>query len=258
MKPMPNKKLMKKENFPVAIIAHRGFNKNYPENTLLAFRKAIEAKADYIELDVHFSADKEIVVIHNYTTGNVANQDLVVKETNLNVLKTLDVGEGEKIPTLQEVFDLCKGKIGINVEIKAEGLAESVVNLIEKNGMIDDIIISSFVHYEVARAKKLNPEINCATLEPTGGNYFAFFIAYLNKMGFIKHALNCKADSINPISIMTSKKLCSKAHVLGLLVNPWTADKPKDWETLINNGVDSIITNDPEGLYNFLASKYSQ
>ena len=78
LKTMSNKKLKKKENFPVSIIAHRGFNKKYPENTILAFRKAIEAKADYIELDVHFSADKEIVVIHNYTTGNVANQDLVV------------------------------------------------------------------------------------------------------------------------------------------------------------------------------------
>ena len=255
---MSNKKLMKKENFPIAIMAHRGFNKKYPENTMLAFRKAIEAKADYIELDVHFSADKEIVVIHNYTTGNVSNKDLVVKETNLDILKSLDIGEGEKIPTLQEVFDLCKGKIGINVEIKAPGLAEPVVNLVEKNGMIDDIMISSFIHSEVAQAKKLNPGINCATLEPTGGNYFAFFIAYLNKMGFIKHAHSIKADSINPISIMTSKKLCTKARALGLLVNPWNADKPKDWETLINKGVDSIITNDPEGLYNFLTSKYAK
>ncbi|QEE15919.1 glycerophosphodiester phosphodiesterase [Promethearchaeum syntrophicum] len=255
---MVNKKLKKKENFPIAIIAHRGFNKKYPENTMLAFRKAIEAKADYIELDVHFSADKEFVVIHNYTTGNVANQDLVVKGTHLNILKSLDIGEGEKIPTLQEVIDLCKGKIGINIEIKAEGLAESVVNMVEKNGMIDDIIISSFIHSEVAQAKKLKPEINCATLEPTGGNFFAFFLAFLNKMGFINHALSVKADSINPISIMTSKKLCTKAHVLGLLVNPWTVDKPKDWERLIKNGVDSIITNDPEGLYNFLTSKYSK
>ena len=255
---MPNKKLMKKENFPIAIMAHRGYNKKYPENTLLSFRKAIEAKADYIELDVHFSADREIVVIHNGTTGNVANQNLIVKETNLDVLKSLDIGEGEKIPTLQEVFDLCKGKIGINIEIKAEELAEPVVKLVEKNGMIDDIIISSFIHSEVAQAKKLKPEINCATLEPTGGNYFAFFIAFLNKMRFIKHALEIKADSTNPIAIMTTKNLCSKAHALGLLVNPWTADKPKDWEKMINNGADSIITNDPEGLYNFLTSKYTK
>ncbi len=253
---MPNKKLKKKENFPIAIVAHRGFNKKYPENTLLSFRKAIEAKADYIELDVHFSADHEIVVIHNGTTGNVADKDLVVSETNLEVLKTLDIGQGEKIPTLQEVFDLCKGKIGINIEIKAENLAESVVKLVEKNEMVKDIMISSFIHSEVADAKKLNPEINCATLEPIGGNYVAYFMAYLNKMQFIKHALKANADSTNPISIMTTKKICLKAHELGILVNPWTPDKPKDWEKLIDMGVDSIITNDPEGLYNFLASKY--
>lgn len=243
---MPFKKLKKKENFPIAIIAHRGFNKKYPENTMLAFKKAIEAKADYIELDVHFSADNEIVVIHNGTTGNVANKNLVVKETDLDVLKSLDIGEGEKIPTLQEVFDLCKGKIGINIEIKAPGLAEPVVKLIEKNGMIEDIIISSFMHSEVAQAKKLSPEINCATLELLGAGRL------------IKHALKISADSINPPTIMATKNLCAKAHAEGLLVNPWSPDKPKDWENLINNGVDSIITNDPEGLYHFLTSKYSK
>ncbi|MHA1474872.1 MAG: glycerophosphodiester phosphodiesterase [Promethearchaeota archaeon] len=243
---MSNKKLMKKENFPIAIVAHRGFNKLYPENTLLAFRKAIEAKADYVELDVHFSADKEIVVIHNKTTGNVANKDLVVKETDLEVLKTLDIGEGEKIPTLQEVFDLCKGKIGINIEIKAVGIAEPVVNLIEKNGMIDDIIISSFIHTEVAQAKKLNSELNCATLELLGVGRL------------VKRALKINADSINPPFIMATEKICAKAHEAGLLVNAWSPDKPKDWKNLINNGVDSIITNDPEGLYNFLTSKYSK
>jgi len=243
---MPFKKLMKKENFPIAIMAHRGFNKKYPENTMLAFRKAIEAKADYIELDVHFSADKEIVVIHNRTTGHVANKDLVVKDTDLDVLKSLDVGKGEKIPTLQEVFDLCKGKIGINIEIKALGMAEPVVNLVEKNGMGEDIMVSSQLHKEIAKVKKLNSEINCATLELLGAGRL------------IKNALKIKADSINLPAIMTTKKLCSDAHDAGLLVNPWTPDKPKDWENLINKGVDSIITNDPEGLYNFLTSKYSK
>jgi len=243
---MPFKKLMKKENFPIAIIAHRGFNKKYPENTMLAFRKAIEAKADYIELDVQFSADKEIVVIHNRTTGHVGNKDLVVKETNLDVLKSLDVGEGEKIPTLQEVFDLCKGKIGINVEIKALGMVESVIKLVEKNGMSEDIMISSGIHKEIAQAKKLNSKIIWATVEEPG----------VSKL--VKRALKINADSINPGQILVTEELCSKAHDSGLLVNPWTPDEPKEWETLINNGVDSIITNDPEGLYNFLTSKYSK
>jgi len=245
---MSIKKLMKKENFPIAIMAHRGFNKLYPENTMLAFRKAIEAKADYIELDVHFSADKEIVVIHNKTTENVGNKNLVVKETNLDVLKTLDVGEGEKIPILQEVFDLCKGKIGINIEIKALGMAEPVVNLVEKNGMGEEIMISSQIHKEIAQVKKLNSEINCATLEELG----------VSVKLVVKRALKINADSINLPAIVTTEKLGSKAHASGILINPWTPDKPKEWERLINNGVDSIITNDPEGLYNFLTSKYSK
>ena len=92
----------------------------------------------------------------------------------------------------------------------------------------------------------MSPEINCATLELLGAGRL------------IKHALKISADSINPPTIMATKNLCAKAHAEGLLVNPWSPDKPKDWENLINNGVDSIITNDPEGLYHFLTSKYSK
>ena len=89
---------LKKKSFPIAIVAHRGYSKMYPENTLLAFQKAIDAKADYIELDVHETADHVVVVTHDYTCGRVANQDLHITATKLATLKELDFGQGEKIP----------------------------------------------------------------------------------------------------------------------------------------------------------------
>ncbi|MHA1744652.1 MAG: glycerophosphodiester phosphodiesterase [Promethearchaeota archaeon] len=252
---MPNRAL--KKTFPVAIIAHRGYKKRYPENTLLAFLKAIEAKADYIELDVHKTADGHVVVTHDYTTGRLTDQNLTVRDTNLATLKELDFGQGEKIPTLQEVFELCKGKIGVNVEIKQEGLAESVNELIEANQVEDEVIISSFIHSEIDAIKKLNSKLCCATLEPSGGNILSIFLVTFMKDKFLKNAQKVNADAINPIHFHTTRKFCDKAHQLHLLVNPWTADTPKRWEKLIKAGADSIITNDPEGLYQFLTSYYS-
>ena len=245
-----------KKTFPVAIVAHRGYKKRYPENTLLAFQKAIEAKADYIELDVHTTVDEHVVVTHDYSTGRVANQDFKVRDTNLATLKELDFGQGEKIPTLQEVFDLCKGKIGVNVEIKQEGLAQPVHELILESHMEEEVIISSFIHSEIDAIKKLNPKLLCATLEPSGGNALSGFLATFNKGKFLKNAQKVNADAINPIHFHTTRKFCKQAHQLNLLVNPWTADTPKMWDKLIQAGADSIITNDPEGLYQYMTTYY--
>ncbi|MCK5347430.1 MAG: hypothetical protein KAR20_28665 [Candidatus Heimdallarchaeota archaeon] len=251
---MPNRTL--KKSFPIAIIAHRGYKKKYPENTLLAFQKAIDAKADYIELDVHETVNNIVVVTHDYTSGRVASQDLTIRVTNLATLKELDFGQGEKIPTLQEVFDLCKGKIRINIEIKQEGLAIPVNELIIANQMEQEVIISSFIHSELAAIKKLNPNLLCATLEPTGGNLLSNLLLTFMKGKYIKNAQKAQADAINPIWFHTTKRFCNKVHENNLLVNPWTADTPKIWDKLIKAGADSIITNDPESLYQFLTTYY--
>ena len=241
-----------KKTFSVTIQAHRGFNKKYPENTLLAFQKAMEAKADYSELDVHLTTDNHIVVTHDYQTKRVADQNLIVADSTLEQLKALDFGQGQKIPTLQEVFDLCKGKMGINIEIKHAGMAEKINDLIIKNEMVDEVIISSFVHSEIAKIKKLNPDLLCATLEPNASNVLGYVLATFKRKSFIENAMSANADAVHPYTKHVTRKFCGWAHAKGLLVNPWTSDTPKDWQRLIDAGVDSIITNDPQSLYTFL------
>ncbi|WP_371803460.1 glycerophosphodiester phosphodiesterase [Candidatus Lokiarchaeum ossiferum] len=241
-----------KKTFSVSIQAHRGFNKRYPENTLLAFQKAIEAKADYVELDVHLTVDHHIVVTHDYQTQRVADQDLIVAKSTLEQLKTLDFGQKQKIPTLQEVFDLCKGKIGINIEIKHSGLARPVNDLIIANEMENQVIISSFVHSEIAAIKKLNSNLICASLEPTASSKLGYLLSIFKRKSFIENAKRLNADATHPYTKLVNKKFCALAHANNLLVNPWTSDSPKEWQRLIDVGVDSIITNDPLSLYAFL------
>lgn len=225
----------------------------YPQNTLLAFQKAIDVKADYIELDVHFSADHEIVINHNYTTGSIADKNLIIKDTDLATLKLLNLPQGQKIPTLQEVFDLCKGKININIEIKINGIAEALNKLILKNHMENDVIISSFKHSELARMKKINPDLIYATLEPTNGYLKGIFTSIFSKETFIKRAESLGVNGIHPFAKFVNHRFCQRAHKSGKFINIWTSDNSKEWAKLINYGVDGICTNNPEKLYQFLS-----
>ncbi len=238
-----------KRKHQVSVIAHRGYNKKYPENTLLSFKKAIDAGADYVELDVRLTKDDEIVVIHDGNTIRTGDKGFKIEETALKTLKQVDMGEGEKIPTLQEVFDLCKGKIGVQIEIKAENMAQKVLDLIAENEMEDEVLLSSFKHKEMMDSKKINPDILCATLEPSGMS--AVKAVFLKKT-FIKKAYRIKADAVHPYHRYVNEKFCKIAHKFDILVNPWTVDRVSAWENLVKSGVDGIITNDPEGLIEYL------
>ena len=151
----------------VLIIAHRGASSSAPENTLKAFKKAIELKADFIEFDVLKSKDGEIVIMHDGNTFRTTGHFGLIKKMTLEELKQLDCGDGERIPTLRELVKLVKGKIGLNCEIKARGLAEQIVNIINEEEMIESTIISSFKHDILLRIQKLEPRIKLASLEPT-------------------------------------------------------------------------------------------
>ena len=102
-----------RKRFNVAIIGHRGFKSKYPENTLLSFSKAIEVGADAVEFDVHSSSDGVVVVCHDGSTRRTGSAAMIIHQTPFDQLRTLDMGQGEKIPTLQEVIDLCKGKVNM-------------------------------------------------------------------------------------------------------------------------------------------------
>jgi len=140
-----------KGKFPIMVIAHRGFSGAAPENTLAAFRKAIDVGSDLIELDIQLSKDGKIVVIHDEILGRATNGQGKVSDHTLQELKKLDAGSkfraefsGERIPTLQEVLDLAKGRVLVNIEIKdptygqypITELADKALKEVKKAGMM--------------------------------------------------------------------------------------------------------------------------
>lgn len=219
----------------ILLIAHRGASKLAPENTLKAFEKAIELGADYVEFDVHISKDGEIVIMHDSTVDRTTGGKGTIEEMTLKELKDLDCGEGEKIPTLQDLIELAKDKIGLQLEIKAKGMAEKIVHLVREAGLIESIIISSFDHDELLEIKRIEPSIKLASL-----------ILGVKKKSSIKEAIDNGFHAIHPMDKFASSKFIASAHEHGIKVNVWTVDSKSKMRKLIEKGVDGIITNDVE------------
>lgn len=234
-----NEKLKNK----VLIIGHRGANSVAPENTLKSFQKAIELGVDCIEFDVHESKDGEIVIMHDEDIFRTTSQQYhaLIKDMTLEELRELDCGEGEKIPTFRELIAISKGKIGLNCEIKAEGIAQKIVDIIKESDIIESTLVSSFIHQELLDIQKIDPNIKLASLEPAGKGRLSH---WENKEAMINKAVKNKFYAINPLYKLVDRKFIEYAHEKNLKVFPWTVDSGIAMKKMISIDSDGIITND--------------
>jgi len=138
----------------IQTIGHRGAAFLEPENTLRGFRKAIELGVDYVEFDVRRCNGGQIVVIHDETVDRTTNGKGLVADLTIPQLKALDAGKGERIPTLQEAIECCKGKVKMLIELKEKSLEDEVVATIIDNDAVDDVIVQSFFHEYTRNAKE--------------------------------------------------------------------------------------------------------
>lgn len=229
-------------------IAHRGFSGKYPENTMLAFEKAIEAGADGIELDVHLSKDGEIVIIHDELINRTTDGEGFVADYTYEELSKFDASASftgvygfNKIPTLRECFELIKPVDGflVNIELKTgvneyPGIEKAVLELIEEFGLEDRIIISSFNHYSVMRFKALNPKIKCGYLV---ASWLYDVGEYTQKRG---------VECVHPLFLSLNEESVAEIKKNSVQINTWTVNKPEDVERLYKLGVDAVIGNFPD------------
>ena len=240
--------MSKTPNATPLIVARRGDSANAPENTLASFRLALANGADGIELDVMFSADQKLVVIHDDTLDRTTNGHGLVGATPSDAIRELDAGsrfeekfKGEPVPLLDEVFAEFGGKFLINVELKnyktpKDQLPDFVVALIKKHGLSESVMLSSFNARNLPRAKALAPEIRTGLLTLPG-------ILGLPMRGVLGRRY--AADDLHPFYRDVSARLVQSRHNLGQRVNVWTVDEPEDLRRMQSFGVDMIICNDP-------------
>ena len=235
------------KNGGVYVIAHRGAHVGIPENTLAAYRKAIELGADFVEIDVRTTKDGKLVSVHNrtidaYTNGSKTGE---VEEFTLDELQALDIGsrvndrwKNERVPTLDEILKLCRGKIGIYLDLK-QGSVEAVVDRIKAYGMEKQVLwcISPRIVDEV---RQHCPE--CVPMpDPESEEELKEMLA------------KTKAEVVAPVWSDFSETFSEKCHAVGatVFVDERESD-PANWSLALEWGADGIQTDDPEGLIDFL------
>ena len=223
------------------IFAHRGLSSLYPENTIEAFKKALEYNIDGVETDVQLTKDNEPVIIHDEMLYRTSGFHGFVKDYTLEELKKLNFNnkfEGVyRIPTLDEFLELFEGKdLIINLELKTSifeypSIEKIVYEKIMKHNLKDKIIISSFNHESLLRFKEIDKDIKTAVLTAD---------RIVNVEEYVK-SLGCSC--YHPLFATCKKERIDKAHSLGLEVNVWTIDDEVYFNMVKAIGVDTVMTN---------------
>jgi glycerophosphoryl diester phosphodiesterase len=254
----------------ILVHGHRGARSVLPENTIPAFEHAIEAGADFIEVDIYATKDDVLIVTHDPTVSPTICSGPYLKrpirELTLAQVRELDCGSlknpgfpeqkpvpGARIPTLDEVLQLApRGKFGFNIEIKMskthpeyytspEEISRMTLEAIRKHKLDKRVIVQSFDFRPLHAMRRLAPEIRMAALFQN------------DKRDFTEIAKEAGGTPIvAPNYNLVTKEQVDKAHKAGLQVVPWTANTPDVWQRLVDAGVDAIITDDPAALISFL------
>lgn len=235
------------------IMAHRGASAHAPENTMPAFRMAMDQGADGMELDVHLTQDGVAVVIHDETSDRTGTRQGRIMDRTLDDLEQDDFGmkrgirfAGTRIPTLKAVLHLLDGWSGcLNIELKTDvfeypGIEETVLSLVAAAGARDRVVISSFHHASLARCRAADPDIELAALLPHGREPD---LTALRAMGV--NAIHPDARDIRPVRV-------KQWHLAGFKVRPYTADSRLLLLWLAFCGVDAVFTNKPRESAAFL------
>jgi len=222
------------------IVAHRGGAAVAPENTLAAARQAIADGFDWIEIDVHESRDGEVLVLHDKDLKRVGKSDLLVWEADAAELQRIDVGswfspqfKDERIPTLGQMLDVCRDKIGVIIELKHFGhnqrLEERVAEIVREHGMDDQVMAMSFDADSVRRMKALRPD---------------WQVGWLTKES-VADPRTIVADFLGIIHEHASPELIQFAHRRSMPVFVWTVNEPALAEKVLRWHPDMIITDNP-------------
>lgn len=242
------------------IIAHRGYRAKYPENTLCAFKAALDAGATMIELDVSLSYDRKIVVIHDATLQRTTNGYGPVRGFTLKELKQLDAGSwfhsdfaGERLPELSEVLELIDGRALINIEIKSkayepnhplDAIERQVMELVRQKKARDYVLISSFNIFILKQLVTLKDAPPLAWISKRPADHHT-----------VDMCMRVNAFSWHPEHLMLTRHQVEIMHAAGIRVFPFNMETKADFKRMLSMGVDGVIMNDPAEALKWISSR---
>ena len=245
-------------------VAHRGGAGLAPENTLAAFQSGLDQNADALELDVHLSADGEVVVMHDPDLSRTSTGEGAISQHSLAELRLLDAAakykgkrfDPQTVPTLDEVLALAKGKAAVQIEIKVDGdgnryagIEAKVLETVRKHEMLGEVIILSFNFPTLQEVRQLEPDVETCALIST---------AYLQEVG--AGGPTAVAEEMASLGVQyvgikkdwVNKNLLAALHERTLGVGVWTVDETRDMRKFADMGVQFITSNRPDRLQEVL------
>lgn len=233
------------------IVAHRGYSQKYPENTLISFKKAKELKADGIEFDVHATADSELVITHDYSLEKMSKGGYIF-EQSFEKIKKLDAGSWfneafreERIPTLQQVFDVIGKDMHYEIELKGFTLdfMARVANLVKEKNLFNSVEFTSPHVALLFKLKSLYPQAKI-------GLFVAPFPSWMDKeLGHTLLLNNLKLGMFDvahcPLSMIDST-LINLLKRNSIIIHAADCNSKKELKSAYQLGVDQLSTNNLE------------
>ncbi len=222
------------------ITAHRGAKAVAPENSMAAFQAALDAGATYAELDVQRTKDGQLVVMHDADFMRMAGDPRKVADLTAAEIATIDIGArtgpqfaGLHAPLLAEVFDLARGRMKINVELKYNvpdpDLAPAVVEFLRAGALIDEAVVTSLDYAALKQVESLEPRIRTGHIVTAA----------------VGNVTRTSADFLSLNAAQATPSLIRRARAAGKDVAVWTVNDPESMLRMIERGADNIITDDP-------------
>lgn len=233
------------------VTSHRGYSAVAPENTLPAFQAAIDSGSQYAELDVQETSDGVVVLTHDTNLKRCTGEDINIYDITWDELQKLDAGSffseefaGTRIPSLEEVIQMCKGKIKLNIEIKNSGhnptLEADTARVILDNDFADECVITSLSYESLEKVKEVAPEIKTGYILAIGvGDYYEL----------------PASDFFSVETTFITPGIVNIIHNRGKEVHAWTVDTEEDARKMIDAGVDNIITGNPPMIQEMIAEE---
>ncbi len=229
------------------VIAHRGASAVAPENTMAAFRRAVEMGAECIETDLHLSRDGRLIIVHDTTLNRTTSGDGMVRNYTFNELRQLDAGSwfsekyaSERLPAIEELLDFAgQADLSLYLEIKGGagyGVERAVISALRGRKESKATVVLCFDASVLDRIHQLDRLLMTGLLFDSGGE------------DMVKEAVRVGARQIGPRGDCVTSELLEDAHRRGLKVVTWTINEPAQMRTLAAAGVDGIMTNHPDRL----------
>ena len=226
------------------VFAHRGLALDVPENTMLAFLKALSAGATHIETDVHATLDGIAVLSHDPDLTRVAGRDVRIDRLTLAELKRIDLGEGQSFATLSEALDGFP-EARFNIDVKSDAAAEPTARAILRANATRRVLVTSFAEDRRRRTTRLLPGVATSASAPVALNAFlaaTFGLTWLARRVLRGFAAVQVPERVRHLRVVTPRFIRTM-HAVGVEVHVWTVNEPAAMRRLLDLGVDGIVTD---------------